>query len=139
MRFKRHVDAGGIHPRLWQVLGWLDQLHLEWTEGELWVTSLRRPYVEDVNTRHAAPDLPLPISDPRSAPDPFVTAADIRRWALDELGKAEAFCRYIQDVAGDQIGVVLEPEWLSLARRARMTGPHIHLQLKRPIRWTTLV
>lgn len=138
MRFKRDVDASGVHPRLWQVLMFLDQMHLEWTEEPMWVTDLRRPYAGE-NTRHATGV--MLIGEPRllAVEESLVTAADIRRWALDELGKAEAFCRQIQDLYGDQVGVVLEPEWLSKARRKRMTAPHIHFQLKKPIRWTTLV
>lgn len=139
MRFKRGLDASGVHPRLWQFLMWLDQLHLEWTEETLWVTDLRRPYEIDVSTRHATAF--ESIGDPRvpSVCKTLATAADIRRWALDEIGKAEAFCRLVQELEGSQIGVVLEPEWLSARRRRRMTGPHIHFQLKKPIRWTTLV
>ncbi|KKK57248.1 hypothetical protein LCGC14_3056390, partial [marine sediment metagenome] len=52
---------------------------------------------------------------------------------------AEEICRHVQVSYGPQIGVVLEPEWLSAARRKKMTGPHIHFQLKKPIRWTTLI
>lgn len=137
MRFKRGLDASGVHPRLWQFLMWLDQEHLEWTEETLWVTDLRRPYDVDVNTRHATAF--ESIGDPRYVSNTLVTAGDIRRWALDEIGKAAEFCRHVQATHGDQIGVVLEPEWLSARRRRRMTGPHIHFQLKKPIRWTTLV
>ena len=139
MRFKRDLDASGVHPRLWQFLTWLDQVHLEWTEEPLWITSLRRSYRPTVSTRHAT--RVKSVGDPRD-PIPashLVTAVDIRRWALDELGKAEEFCRHAQDSHGDQLGVVLEPEWLSAARRKKMTGPHIHVQLKKPIRWTTLI
>ncbi len=157
MRFKRHVDASGVHPRMWQFLAWLDQLHMEWTEEEMWVTSLRRSFVKGVDTRHAIGNVMLTATDPRAHPGDFVTAVDIRRWALDEIAAprdAEAFCRHVQHSYGRQIGVVLEPEWLSLkALRRRfphftnhtkeelqtLVAPHIHYQLKKPIRWTTLV
>jgi hypothetical protein len=131
---------------------WLDQQHLEWTEETLWVTDLRRRYRVEDNTRHATDT--LWSGDPREMPEGLVTAADVRRWALDELGKAGNFCRHVQDSHGDQMGVVLEPEWLSLAALKRrfphftnhtegqlrkLVAPHIHFQLKKPIRWTTLV
>ncbi len=141
MRFKRGLDASGVHPRLWQFLMWLDQQHLEFTEETLWITSLRRPFSSDdprVRTKHATRF--ESFCDPRvDAAESLVTAADIRRWALDEVGRAEEFCRHVQVSYGPQIGVVLEPEWLSVARHKRMTGPHIHFQLKKPYRWTTLV
>ena len=156
MRFKRGLDASGVHPRLWQFLMWLDQQHLEFTEETMWVTDLRRLYRSNVNTRHATASKIAAVGDPRERlfAAAFVTAVDIRRWALDELGKAAEFCRHVQEVHGDQIGVVLEPEWLSLAQLKRrfphfthhtegqlrgLVASHIHFQLKKPIRWTTLV
>lgn len=118
---------------------------MEWTEEELVVTSLRRPFDPEVKTRHATQTASCMMVDPRRrfTDEPFVTAVDIRRDALDAVRlprlRAPAFCRHVQHCYGNQIGVVLEPEWLSPARRKKMTAPHIHFQLKKPIRWTTLV
>ena len=65
---------------------------------------------------------------------------------------AEEFCRDIQRIYGKRLGVVLEPEWLTVKQLERRfdlvlktpaairaarkrVGPHIHLQLKGE-RWT---
>lgn len=161
MKFKRGIDASSVHPRLWQLLEWLDQLHLEWTEEALTVTSLRRDYDPEKRTKHQTAFLD-PTIDPRSedATSYLSTAADLRRWALDETKKTLEFCRHIQAMYGEQVGVMLEPEWLSAAALKRRypvlfqmvrpsyaaveearerVAPHVHVQLKKPIRWTAFV
>jgi len=64
-----------------------------------------------------------------------VTAADFRRWALDAKTTAEPFCRMLQAFYGDELGVVLEPEWLTPEEISERGGilqidPHVHVQLK---------
>lgn len=124
MRLKPGVDARAIHPGIWFYLGIIAAEHRRWTGEELWVTDLRR----------------LPGERPsRHAPkrDEEVTAADFRRWSLDAHARADAFCRMLQSLYGDELGVVLEPEWLSPEERDRRGGllkidPHVHVQLKAP-------
>lgn len=148
LRFKRGVDRSDIHPLLWAWLGTISAFHYGLTLEPATVTSLRRPYNPSSSTKHATPD------PPEGEARELVTAADLRRHALDRLDRgdpsrkwAERFCKAIQASAGDRIGVVLEPEWLTvrqleqrfgiriytrdqeLAARRRV-GPHIHLQLK---------
>ncbi|MEE9360856.1 MAG: hypothetical protein V3U85_10275 [Hyphomicrobium sp.] len=82
------------------------------------VTSLRRPYKH--GSRHSEPY------------DVLVTAADIRRWDLDQIGEAEDFSRWLQTALG--LGVLLEPEWMTPEQVAARGGvdaipPHIHAQL----------
>lgn len=123
MRLKPGVDWRGVHPAIWIYLTLIAQDHRAWTEEELVVTSLRRPQ-GDRPTRHFAKAGEL------------VTAADFRRWHLDAAGVAELFCRSLQARYGDDIGVVLEPEWLTAEELEQRGGPlnvepHVHVQLKR--------
>ena len=60
-------------------------------------------------------------------------AFDFRRPKVS-LERLEDFCRYIQDVHGRFIGVVLEPEW---GKGKDYTAPHIHFQLKEPALWSS--
>lgn len=141
LRFKPGVDRSAVHPMMFAWLGAVSIYHVEITEEPLTVTSLRRSYNPQVKTKHAPP------------PPRLVSAADIRRRELDalddpnELRSAAAFCRELQRCYGRHLGVVLEPEWLTVrqlekrfgirirnksqerAARKRV-GPHIHLQLK---------
>ena len=64
-----------------------------------------------------------------------VRVADVRRWALDDHHKAAAFARGLQQEYGAELGVVLEPEWLTpeqIMERGGVTmvAPHLHLELK---------
>lgn len=149
MTFKDGVDRRGVHPRLWTVLPWIDGMHHTYTGEEVTVTSLRRPWKPDVVSKHA------PVSPPQRdiawfTPDQwdkfFCSAVDLRRWELDAEGKrqkrklAEEFCKYIQREHGDELGVVLEPEWLTAEEIRKRGGidkidPHIHTQLKFPVKW----
>lgn len=144
MHFKEGVDRRGVHPRIWSILHWMDYQHHLFTGEEVIVTCLRRPFDIERSSRHS-PLPPPPQSDGRfllaEQWDQFmVTACDIRRWALDGMKKAEEFCKYLQREHGDEIGVVLEPEWLS-AQEIRIRGGldniagHIHWQLKLPVKW----
>jgi len=62
-------------------------------------------------------------------------AADLRRWYLDKIGKAQEFCKMLRKKHGKYIGVVLEPEELTpreIKQRgglAKIAG-HIHVQTK---------
>ena len=130
IRLKRGVDARGIHPHLWFHLGVIGLQHYLLTNHIMVVTSLRRPYDPDKRP-----------SKHRPKPTDLCTGADVRRWYLDDAVNAiqyttEIFCKWIQQTMGDQIGVVLEPDWLTAAQIAARGGlkriePHIHLQSKR--------
>lgn len=150
MILKPGVDARGVHPVMWTALDWLDRKHHEFTNKEATITSLRRPWREGIKSYHAPPLPPTHLDGPflesRHWDEYMVTAADLRVWQLKAMGSLapQEFCRYIQLVAGQRIGVVLEPDWLTpeqkLARerRGQITVAHIHVQLKRPItfdRW----
>lgn len=118
------VNPQGVHPVLWLALGALSILHRNATGRELIVTSLRRP-PGDRPSRHSPP------------PPDLVTAADIRRHALDAAEGAEEFCIRLQRRYGAWLGVVLEPEWLTAAEIEARGGrgkvqPHVHVQLKEP-------
>lgn len=116
------VDTSGVSPSLWLYLGTIAFKHRQHAGQELTITSLRRP--------------PGPRPSKHSPPDgELVEAADIRRWALDELKESVNFCRRLQALYGEELGVVLEPEWLTdaeIAARGGVAtiGPHIHVQLK---------
>ncbi len=150
MTFKKGVDRRRVHPRLWQVLSWTDQLHFLMTGREAVITSLRRTSGSPKSKhRHKEVNLPLYATPPElyngvdTSHRYYVMAADIRRWYLDERGKSEEFAKLLQKKLGSQLGVVLEPEWLSPSEVSRRGGiqkiaPHIHIQLKSPIRWTML-
>jgi hypothetical protein len=124
------VDTSGVSPSLWLYLGTIAFKHRQHTGRELTITSLRRP--------------PGPRPSKHSPPDgELVEAADIRRWLLDELGEAAIFARKLQALYGSELGVVLEPEWLTpdeVAERGGLAaiGPHIHVQLKSSA-WPRLV
>ncbi len=116
------VDTSGVDPRLIAWLPVLDLDHRSLTTEELTVTSLRRPPAPRPS-RHSPPGANL------------VTAADLRRWALDGRSMSEEWCRTLQWYYGRWLGVVLEPEWLTeeeLATRGGLAAvqPHIHVQLK---------
>lgn len=117
------VNAHDVHPFLWLALGAIACEHRTIAGQGLIVTSLRRA-LSDKPSRHSPP------------PGELVTAADLRRWALDDLEQAEQFCRILQTRFGVVLGVVLEPEWLSEEELTARGGfenvqPHIHVQLKR--------
>ena len=122
MKLNPGVDARLVDPGIWFFLGLLASEHRRWTGQELVVTSLRRPPGSRAS-RHS----PLENS--------FVTAADFRRWALDAKTAADPFCRMLQAFYGEDLGVVLEPEWLTPAELSERGGvlqvdPHVHVQLK---------
>lgn len=122
MKLNPGVDARLVDPGIWFFLGLIAGEHRRWTDVELVVTSLRRP-PRGRPSRHA----PLQNST--------VTAADFRRWALDAKTTAEPFCRMLQAFYGDELGVVLEPEWLTPEEISERGGilqidPHVHVQLK---------
>ena len=136
LRFKAGVKRDRVHPMMYAWLGVVAVSHHELTERVLRVTSLRRDYRPGVRSRHS----------PR--PPTLSTAADIGRRELDKIDCAEEFCSDLQRLYGKHLGVVLEPEWLTVkqlerrfalvlktesqVRAARKrVGPHIHLQLKR--------
>lgn len=143
MQFKEGVDRRGVHPRLWTILPWIDRMHHAYTSEDMVITDMRRPWNPEKASKHS------PISPPQRDSywlrpeqwDEFCCSAwDLRRWALDAMKVAEEFCKYIQREHGDELGVVLEPEWLT-AEQIRERGgiekvvPHIHLQLKFPVMW----
>ena len=116
------VDPAGVDPVLWVYLGAIATMHRQITDAELIVTSLRRP-PGDRPSRHSPP------------PGEPCTAADIRRWALDHENVAAGFARDLQRRFGAELGVVLEPEWLTadeVAARGGVAaiGPHLHVELK---------
>lgn len=122
MKLTPGVDARLVDPGIWILLGVTAAEHRRWTGVELVVTSLRRP-PGSRPSRHA----PL-----ENHP---VTAADFRRRALDAEAAADSFCRMLQVLYGDELGVVLEPEWLTTEELSERGGilqvdPHIHVQLK---------
>lgn len=122
MKLNPGVDARLVDPGIWIYLGLIACAHRIAAGEELVVTSLRRP-PGDRPSRHA----PLQHS--------FVTAADFRRHALDARTTAENFCRMLQMLYGAELGVVLEPEWLTTEEISERGGilqidPHVHVQLK---------
>lgn len=122
MRLKTGVDARLVHPGIWIYLGVIALEHRLWTGAPLLVTSLRRP-PGDRPSRHAPKE------------NEEVTAADFRRWVLDESSAADSFCRMLQARFGRELGVVLEPEWLTIEELSERGGvlkvePHVHVQLK---------
>lgn len=122
MKVNPGVDARLVDPGIWIYLGLIATAHRIATGAELVVTSLRRPRGER-SSRHS----PLENS--------FVTAADFRRLALDQRTAADPFCRMLQMLYGADIGVVLEPEWLTTEELSLRGGvlnvePHVHVQLK---------
>lgn len=130
MLIKRGVDRRGVHPLIWFKLALADRQHIVLAGEELVVTSIRRPFVPGARlSRHSTEEL-----------DELVTAVDLRRWRLDELGSktnpirmTERFCRWMQQELG--IGVLLEPEWMTKEQIEARGGienivPHIHAQLR---------
>jgi len=122
VRLKPGVDPRLVDPGIWVFLGLIARAHREWTGEELWITSLRRRPT-DRPSRHA----PLEHS--------YVTAADVRRHVLDAVSAADPFCRMLQTLYGGELGVVLEPEWLTTEEISERGGilqidPHVHVQLK---------
>ena len=124
MRLKIEIDTRLVHPAIWMYLGVIAAEHRLWTREPLVVTELRRPPT-DRPSRHAPKE------------DEEVTAADFRRHVLDTLHAADAFCRMIQARWGDELAVVLEPEWLTPEELSERGGvlrvdPHVHVQLRTP-------
>jgi hypothetical protein len=122
MQLKPGVNARLVHPGIWIFLGIIAEEHRRWTSEELWVTSLRRP-----------PGGRVSFHAPKEYEE--VRAADFRRHVLDTTAAAEAFCRMLQARFGRDLGVVLEPEWLTTEELSERGGvlnvdPHIHVQLK---------
>jgi hypothetical protein len=118
LELKHGVDSSGVHPHLWFHLGVVAYKHHEVTNKKLVVTSLRREFN------------PLAIRPSKHRPrhNELATAADLRRWYLDEdqtEGDALDFCLWIRHTMGDELGIVLEPEWADYGG-----APHIHLQSK---------
>lgn len=122
MHLKAGIDATEVDPLLWTYLGGIALLHRELTGAQLVVTSLRR-----------APSVRPSLHSP--PPGMRVAAADLRRWELDDREMAEAFARELQRRWGGDLGVVLEPEWLTEDQlrdrggRDNVTG-HVHVELK---------
>jgi hypothetical protein len=122
MMLKPGVDQDNVHPVLWTYLGAIATRHRIVTSLELIVTSLRRP--------------PGPRASLHSPPAPHpCRAADLRRWALDNQRMAAAFAKDLQRMYGRELGVVLEPEWLTpleVAARGGLSAidPHLHVELK---------
>lgn len=123
MRLADGVDVHDVHPVLWSYLGAIAREARVWhlTEAGLVVTSLRRP----------AGPRPSVHSPEDGGP---VRAADLRRHAFPG-DHAERFCNHLQSLFGPELGVVLEPEWLTPEQIAERGGlahvePHIHVQLK---------
>jgi hypothetical protein len=122
MQLKDGVDPSDVHPVLWLFLGEIAGLYREATGEEMVITSLRRP-PSDRASRHS-PGLGHPCM-----------AADIRRWPFKDVPTAARFARELQQRFGHQLGVVLEPEWLTPREVALRGGPqatagHIHVELK---------
>jgi hypothetical protein len=116
------VDRTNIDTVLWLYLGAISQRHREWTGHPMVITSLRRP--------------PGPRPSLHSPPDGIpCRAADIRRWLLNDSDQAANFARRLQTDFGLELGVVLEPEWLTpeqVAERGGMSkiAGHLHVELK---------
>jgi hypothetical protein len=111
-----------VDPGIWIFLGIIAEHHRRWTGAELVVTSLRRP-PGGRSSRHSTKE-----HEP-------VSAADFRRHALDERHAADPFCLWLQIFFGEELGVVLEPEWLTPEEISERGGvlnidPHVHVQLK---------
>lgn len=122
MKLKPGVDDRLVHPTIWSYLGIVALEHRIWTGEELWVTSLRRA-PREFPSRHS------PLENE------LVTAADFRRHTLDVTHAADAFCRMLQARFGLDLGVVLEPDWLTPKELSDRGGvlqvdPHVHVQLK---------
>lgn len=116
------VDARLVDAGIWIFLGLIARSHRVWTGSELVVTSLRRPPGGRPSRHTALENHP-------------VGAADFRRHSLDERRAAEPFCRMLQVLYGEDLGVVLEPEWLTPEEISERGGilqidPHVHVQLK---------
>ena len=123
MTLKKQVDATGIHPVLWIFLGAIALRHKRATGKPMVVTSLRRKRGRRPS-KHSPPKGEL------------VRAGDLRRWYFRDAQSAEEFCKDLQRDYGSQLGVVLEPEWLTPKQIAQRGGikkiaPHIHVQLKK--------
>ncbi len=144
MRFKEGIDRRGVHPRIWAILPWIDRMHYAYTSEDIVIERMRLPFDPDRPSRHSPlpPNRPIEgyFLQPRQWDQFLVTACDIRRWALDGMKKTEEFCQYLQRGHGEELGVVLEPEWLSTTELRKRGGldniaGHIHIQLKLPVIW----
>lgn len=122
MQLKDGVDATDVHPVLWLFLGAIAEHYRAATGDEMIITSLRR-----VPGRAGSKHTP--------APGELCQAADIRRWPFHDVPGAERFAKELQARYGRQLGVVLEPEWLT-PREIAMRGGiqtiagHLHVELK---------
>lgn len=130
MILKDGVDATNVHPVLWLFLGAIAARYRELTLEGLVITSLRRPPAGGKSWHSPALHVP-------------VRAADLRRWKLDQLGQAKEFAVELRERYGAFLGVVLEPEELTLEQLRERGGrdkvaPHIHVQLKSTA-WPTAV
>lgn len=122
MRMKDGVDTTNVSPALWLMLGMIASWHRVRWGSELTVTSLRRP-PDGGHSKH---------SPPAAVP---CMAADIRRRGVGEPDEWAVFARDLQHRFGPDLGVVLEPEWLTLAEVTARGGldqisPHLHVELK---------
>lgn len=122
MKLKDDVNDSRVSPVLGLWIGIIARHHLEWTNHELVVTSLRRDASE-------WPSLHVP------EPEELVRAVDLRRWYLDNHDLADPFCRMLEHRYGTSIHVLLEPEWLSVEELERRGGahhvdPHIHVGMR---------
>ena len=122
MKLKLGVDDSQCSPVLGLWMGVVARHHLEWTNREFVVTSIRRESSKWA-TRHVV------------KPGELVTAFDCRTWHLVELKLADPFCEMLQGLYGKWLGVVLEPDWLTPAELEKRGGvlevdPHAHIQLK---------
>lgn len=123
MQLKPGVNAGGVDPFLWAFLGQIAMLYRDLTGKEMVITSLRRD---------ADPARPSKHSPPKNR---ACEAADIRTDVLRAIKADDAFARMLQNRFGKELGVVLEPDWLTPAQLAERGGlervaPHLHVQLK---------
>lgn len=110
LRFEAGVKRDGVHPMMYAWLGVVAVYHHELTNRVTRVTSIRRDYVSGVRSSHSP------------KPPKLSTAADIGRRSLDKIDFAEEFCHDLQRLYGKRLGVVLEPEWLTVKQLERRFG-----------------
>ena len=121
MKLRRGLYQEGVHELLWAKLALADREHQIITGEPMIVTSLRRHPKPGSKSKHS------PVAGTKA------TAADIRRWRLDDLKRTEPFCSWLQKELG--LAVLLEPDWMTKEQIAARGGlhkivPHIHCQLK---------
>jgi len=118
LQLKPGVNAGGVDPFLWAFLGQIAMLYRDTTGKELVVTSLRRDGAGGRASKHTPPKGRL------------CEAADIRTDVLRAIKADDAFARMLQQRFGKELGIVLEPDWLTPAQLAERGGIR-HPRLRR--------